>query len=147
MGYNNNWAKNQPSQQDLKNDAILRVVNAGYQKEWIEKEADAKLPAFAEKMGRFMAENGLTNSKIRSIYGEIKRIQIGTFENEKASFYLLKPKVAYAVGRDNKNEGLLTFQAVFDKASVSVTDQKTYQNFCNLIEAVLAYHKAYGGKD
>ena len=94
-----------------------------------------------------MASNGLTNSKIRSIYGEIKRIQMGEFEKEKSSFYLLKPKVAYALGRDDKNEGLKLFKKVFDIASDSVSDQKSYQNFCNFIEAILAYHKAFGGKD
>ena len=94
-----------------------------------------------------MAENGLTNSKIRSIYGEIKRIQMGEFEKEKSSFFLLKPKVAYALGRDEKNEGLRLFKLVFDKASEYVNSQNTYQNFSNFIEAILAYHKAYGGKD
>lgn len=94
-----------------------------------------------------MAKNGLTNSKIRSIYREIKRIQMGTFEEEKSSFYLLKPKMAYALGRDDKNQGLKLFKQIFDRCFEDVTDQNSYYNFCNLIEAILAYHKAYGGKD
>jgi CRISPR-associated protein Csm2 len=94
-----------------------------------------------------MANNKLTNSKIRSIYGEIKRIQMGEFEKEKSSFYLLKPKVAYALGRDEHNDGLKLFKLIFDRSSTDVTDQQAYLNFCNLIEAILAYHKAYGGKD
>ena len=114
---------------------------------WITKEAAPTLVEYAEKAGEFMAKNGLTNSKIRSIYGEIKRIQMGEFEKEKSSFYLLKPKVAYALGRDDKNEGLRLFKLIFDEASKSVNDQKSYQNFSNFIEAILAYHKAYGGKD
>ena len=114
---------------------------------WIKEGADAKLPDFAEALGKYMAKNGLTNSKIRSIYGEIKRIQMGKFEQEKASFFLLRPKVAYALGRDDKNRGLQLFKLIFDKAYPLVHDQKTYQNFCNLIEAILAYHKANGGKD
>lgn len=118
-----------------------------YEKEWITCEASAKQIEYAEQAGKFMAKNGLTNSKIRSIYGEIKRIQMGTFENEKSSFFLLKPKVAYALGRDDKNEGLKLFKKIFDKASADVSDQKSYQNFCGFIEAILAYHKFYGGKD
>lgn len=118
-----------------------------FQNEWILNGANPSLVSYAEKVGEFLANNGLTNSKIRSIYGEIKRIQMGEFEKEKSSFYLLKPKVAYALGRDEKNEGLKLFKKVFDKAFESVTDQKSYQNFCNFIEAILAYHKAYGGKD
>ena len=118
-----------------------------YSSKWILEEADKDLVAFAEKAGKYMADNGLTNSKIRSIYGEIKRIQMGEFEKEKSSFFLLKPKVAYALGRDDKNEGLKLFKLVFDKCYDDVKDQKTYHNFCNMIEAILAYHKANGGKD
>lgn len=118
-----------------------------FQKEWILTGADSKLVDYSEKAGEFMANNGLTNSKIRSIYGEIKRIQMGEFEKERSSFYLLKPKVAYALGRDEKNEGLKLFKMIFDKASDFVTDQKSYQNFCNFIEAILAYHKSFGGRD
>ncbi len=121
--------------------------NANFQSKWITGQADKELVAFAETMGKYMVENGLTKSKIRSIYGEIKRIQMGKFEKEKASFYLLKPKVAYALGRDEKNRGLKMFKLLFDRSFDFVTDEKSYQNFCNLIEAVLAYHKANGGKD
>jgi CRISPR-associated protein Csm2 len=120
---------------------------ANYQSSWITNEADSNLVDFAEKMGIYMANNGLTNSKIRSIYGEIKRIQMGEFEKEKASFFLLRPKVAYALGRDDKNKGLLLFKIIFDACSKDVSNQKTYQNFCNLLEAILAYHRANGGKD
>ncbi len=118
-----------------------------FQKEWIENGADSTMITYAENAGKFMAHNKLTNSKIRSIYGEVKRIQMGVFENEKASFLLLRPKVAYALGRDNSNKGLQLFKSVFDEASKNVKDQKTFNNFCNLFEAILAYHKSYGGKD
>ena len=120
---------------------------ANYKSSWIKDSIDKDFPDFAEKLGKYMANNGLTNSKIRSVYGEMKRIQMGEFEKEKASFFLLRPKVAYALGRDNNNRGLKLFKKIFDECSKDVTDKKTYQNFCNVFEAVLAYHKAYGGKD
>jgi CRISPR-associated protein Csm2 len=118
-----------------------------YDKNWIKIGATPEMVKYAEEAGKFMANNKLTNSKIRSIYGEIKRIQMGEFEKEKSSFYLLKPKVAYALGRDEGNEGLKLFKKIFDQCSTDVENQLNYQNFCNLIEAILAYHKAYGGKD
>jgi CRISPR-associated protein Csm2 len=130
-----------------KESAESKFRELSYKPEWITKEADRNLIVYAEAAGKFMATNGLTNSKIRSIYGEIKRIQMGEFEKEKSSFFLLKPKVAYALGRDDKNEGLKLFKLIFDRCSQEVNDQKSYLNFCNFIEAILAYHKAYGGKD
>lgn len=127
--------------------AESKFGSINYDSSWIKKGATELMVKYAEEMGKFMANNGLTNSKIRSIYGEIKRIQMGDFEKEKSSFFLLKPKVAYALGRDDKNQGLKLFKLIFDRCTIDVEEQKTYQNFCNFIEAILAYHKAYGGKD
>ncbi len=118
-----------------------------FKPDWVTDKADKELIEFAETAGKYMAKNKLTNSKIRSIYGEIKRIQMGTFEVEKSAFFLLKPKMAYALGRDANNEGLRLFKIIFDECFGYVKDEKTYKNFCNVIEAILAYHKANGGKD
>lgn len=147
---NNNF---NPNQRRTFNNSAPRVLASdkfkelAYDKNWIKNGATAEMIKYAEEAGKFMAENKLTNSKIRSIYGEIKRIQMGEFEKEVSAFYLLKPKVAYALGRDENNEGLKLFKLIFDLCSTDVENQKTYHNFCNLIEAILAYHKAYGGKD
>lgn len=138
-GYNSNYSPRETAESCF--------AKLCYDDLWIKSGATQSMVEYAEEAGKFMAKNGLTNSKIRSIYGEIKRIQMGEFEKEKSSFYLLKPKVAYALGRDEKNEGLKLFKMIFDKSFCYVTDQNTYHNFCAFIEAVLAYHKAYGGKD
>lgn len=114
---------------------------------WITDKADKELPIYTEKLGKKLVQNGLTNSKIRSIYGEIKRIQIGDYKKCESSFFLLRPKMAYAAGREAKNLGVQLFKFFFDDAYKYVNDEKTFKNFCNLIEAVLAYHKAYGGKE
>lgn len=126
-------------------DAVFSRLS--YNPYWITDGANEEMVQYAEEAGKYMANKGLTNSKIRSIYGEIKRIQMGEFDKVKSSFYLLKPKVAYALGRDKTNEGLRLFKLIFDKCSSNVIDQKTFHNFCNFIEAILAYHKANGGKD
>lgn len=114
---------------------------------WISDKADSDMIIFSDKAGRYVADNGLTSSKIRSIYGEIKRIQMGKYQEEAASFLLLRPKVAYALGREKSNKGLELFKLIFDEASKKVSDQKSFNNFCNLFEAILAYHKSYVKKD
>lgn len=129
-----------------------------FNSDWILKGADVSMNSFAEKAGKYMAPKGdrdknmLSKSQIRNVYGEIKRIQFKGIEkvDGKSSFILLKAKVAYAEGR-NKTKGLSLFKKIFDLgwkevAEGEVTKEK-YLNFCNLLEAVLAYHKAYGGKD
>lgn len=113
---------------------------------WITNEVDKSFVEFAEKAGKYMAENGLKSSKIRSIYSEIKRIQMN-FTKEQSSFYLLKPKVAYAVGRERSVKGLQMFQCVFDKCFQYVNGEKEYMNFCNIMEAIIAYHKAFVKND
>ena len=135
------------SGQSRDREEIPRPLRDEYKSQWITSSADRALVDYAEKAGKFMAKRGLTNSKIRSIYGEIKRIQMSEFEKEKSAFILLRPKVAYALGRDANNEGLKLFKEIFDLSSIDVSNQKSYQNFCNFMEAILAYHKANGGKD
>lgn len=122
------------------------VTDHPIRKEWITEGADAQLVKYAEQAGIDLKNGNLTNSQIRRIYGEVKRIQMGSWEKNKSSFYLLKPKVAYAYGRDNRNMGMKIFKDIFDETSQYVTDDKTYDNFCNFMEAILAYHRANGGK-
>lgn len=127
--------------------------------QWIKKGADANMVQFANDFGKYMAptdrydKQKLSTSQIRNVFGEIKRIQMKgiTTGEGKTSFFLLKPKVAYAEGR-NKTMGLSLFKRVFDTAWDCVLESEEgielrYQNFCALIEAILAYHKAFGGKD
>ncbi|MCI2109284.1 MAG: type III-A CRISPR-associated protein Csm2 [Bacteroidales bacterium] len=115
---------------------------------WITNGADKDMIVFAKSAGKNLADAKLTSSKLRNIYGEIKRIQIGGYEKEKRAFLLLQPKVAYTVGReDQKNrKGVGIFQNIFDRASNYVSDANTYNNFCNLMEAIVAYHKFFGDK-
>lgn len=125
-------------------DGKFKELDKKYKSDWIKCGADESINEWAKDAGLFMAEKDLTSSKIRNIYGEIKRIQMGGFDKEKSSFYLLKPKVAYAYARadKNKNEGIKLFKKLYDRISTDVDSTEKYQNFCSLIEAVLAYHKA-----
>ena len=128
-----------------------KFKNNRFNAEWIKTGATTEMVTFSESSGEYMAQNGLKSSKIRGIYGEIKRIQMKGFENAKTDFYLLKPKVAYAVGREKANmkeiKGIIMFQMIFDQSFAHVKDNTTYKNFCNLMEAIIAYHKAYVKND
>lgn len=143
-GYSSNYG-NRGKSHDQEQEPDYTIKNPINEK-WITEEADSQLVGYAERAGKEMVSAKLTNSQIRRIYGEIKRIQMGTYEKNKSSFFLLKPKVAYAYGQSN-NRGMKIFKDIFDKASSYVRDDKSYDNFCNFMEAILAYHKANGGNN
>ena len=121
-----------------------------FKTEWIKTGIDKTCINYTDDFGRFLKENQLTTSQIRNVFGELKRIQMKGFKDEKTAFLLLKPKMAYAVARDGKR-GLQQLTSVFNKAYEVVDVEgeagvKHFQNLMDFMESVLAYHKAYGGK-
>lgn len=135
MGFNNyNNPKERVSKPSL--EGVTKWMKEGVNKAAVE---------FAEQSGKYMAENKLTTSQIRNFYGEIKRIQMSDFEKCKTSFCLLKPKIAYAVSRQD-NDGIRFFQSFFNKAFAAIDNKEEFDHFCELAEAMLAYHKANNGK-
>jgi CRISPR-associated protein Csm2 len=120
-----------------------------FKAEWIVKGVDQNTVSFADRIGKFLCKNGLSTSQIRNVFGEIKRIEIKGFEKEKSAFYLLKPKMAYAASRVEKHkaQGINELKRVFDLAHRQVENETTYKNFVDFFESILAYHKAYGGRD
>lgn len=100
----------------------------------------------------------VTTSKLRKFYGEVKRIQsvgIDTDQGRKA-FMMLKPKLAYAVGREKKNYNFKELY-IFLEAGINYIDidgviddkerKSRFNNFTHLFESIVAYHKFHGGKD
>lgn len=125
--------------------------------DWIQKEFTKDTIDFAEKFGAYLVKNRLTTSQIRNIYGEVKRIEAkvkdDSFGNVFKDFLLLKPKLAYASKRAG-TRGIEDFKKVMDKAHLAVVDApdgkqrvEAFRNFTDFFEAVLAYHKASGGRE
>ncbi|MCS7074843.1 MAG: type III-A CRISPR-associated protein Csm2 [Bacteroidia bacterium] len=117
------------------------VINLGIN----EKAVD-----FASKFAQFLTQGGdriaLTTSQIRNYFGEVRRIQLKGFENNKSAFYLLKPKLAYAAARADKQARIHEFRKVMDLVHEHVKNVQQYHNYCDFLEAILAYHKSFGGK-
>lgn len=138
---------------------------------------DSSMLEFTHKFGFFLcklyfnrknsryetSKEALSNSQIRNFFGEIKRIQMtimhdGSDENWskiKSSFLLVKPKLAYAVGRvlqKNATSAIKDFGEVFSYAIDKVEADKLnaperFMRFVDFFEAVLAYHRAFGGSE
>lgn len=104
--------------------------------------------------GKMLSDEKVKTSQIRNVYGVINGIRA---EYHKAGGYvpsierrlvLLKPKLAYAVGRNNAIRPFYTFMVrATDGVVKSRKHEDALKNFFDLIEAVVAYHKFYGEKE
>jgi CRISPR-associated protein Csm2 len=102
----------------------------------------------AEDIGQALARQ-LTTSQIRSLFGEVRNIQ-GDWQvnSQRASrnLILLKPKMAYRA-RKERGRGVGDLVSVLSPAIDLVGgDGDHFQRFAEFFEAILAYHKAHGGK-
>lgn len=127
-----------------------------FKSEWIENGIKGDAIVYAEQLGIKLVEERFTTSQIRNFYGELKRIQLKGIKEtkQKSAFHLLHPKLAYAAKRAEKTggRGAGTFKLEILKAhqTVKIDDEgseKRFENFCDLCEAILAFHKANGGRD
>jgi len=111
----------------------------------------------ADKLGKELAKQRLATTQIRALFGEVRQIeaqwQMGDKQRKKAErrLILLKPKMAYRAKRE-RGRGVRELVNVLDPAIDLVIDEKDpqkkqehFQRFVDFFEAILAYHKAYGG--
>lgn len=125
----------------------------------INEKVTQKTVEFAERFGNYLAvderftvqdRNGrsterkrakLTTSQLRKFFGEVKRQQAKGYDE--TDFILLKPKLAYAVGRaKDENAKINDFYFVLADAIEKVKTPEHFKNFIKIFEAIVAYHKA-----
>jgi len=88
---------------------------------------------------------GISSSKVRDFYDYVKSIE----KYNKVKLHLLKPKIAYAVGRADKKDNkysLQCFQKTMEDLINKTNDDKQFNNFKKFFEAIIAYHKIHGVK-
>lgn len=125
---------------------------------WIMQGIGKDTVDFAEEFGEYLVR-GLSTSQIRNVFGEVKRIQMKGEANEAfvTDVLLLKPKLAYAKARASgatqreRAEAIaevLTagIDGIFSEGMTSENKFKRFENFAAFFEAILAYHRANGGK-
>jgi CRISPR-associated protein Csm2 len=136
-----------------------------FRKEWISTGIDEAGIQYLENFGyflcdkksetdRFAGRDAVTISQIRNIFGEVKRIEsvIDAPKSEwKRDFLFLRPKIAYAAARvlsKSPYSKIKQFREVLEKAHAEVKEEAMrMKNFVKFFEAIVAYHKVYGGKD
>jgi len=114
----------------------------------------------AEEFGRYLKDQGLKTNQIRKFLDAINRIKAqiaqgnldeedprshaDLFEGIKIDIVLLKPKLAYAAARQNAVKPLSDVMSV---AIDEVHDLNDFERLVQMIESIIAYHKAAGGKN
>ncbi len=129
-------------------------------REIISNEARADLVVkYADALGQDLSKI-LNTAQIRALFGEVRQIE-GQMSVDHAKawrrLYLLKPKMAYRVRRA-QGQGVRGLVEVLNPAVDEVlkatgkTREETeliqkayYKHFVEFFEAILAYHKYYGG--
>jgi len=111
----------------------------------IEVKVTEKSVDFAKEFGTYLGTGSekekLTTNQLRKFFGEVKRQQMEGYNSTR--FILLKPKLAYAVGRaKNQNAKINDFYRVIANAIDRVHDESQFKNFVQIFEAIVAYHKA-----
>ncbi len=114
----------------------------------VEHGIDNRFITWADGFGNDISR--LSTSQIRNVFGSVKRMEMAG-EVNLPELLLLKPKLAYAARRRNdgdmeslKNEICGAIDAV--DAAPPAERQERFRRFCQGFEAILAYHRAHGGK-
>jgi len=94
--------------------------------------------------------SSLNTTQLRKFFGAIRDLEKKKdWKAIETEFYLLKPKIAYAVGRDLIKKPFYNFMMVCMGKVDSGTEEEKVENFkamVNFLEAVVAYHKFYNPK-
>jgi CRISPR-associated protein Csm2 len=124
-------------------------------------EAIQTLIEVAESIGRHLAKS-VTTSQIRNIFGTVRTIEqdVKTLEDDQQlpiqvqrDLQMLRPKLAYQYGRvqgredDPQKAAMGALTGILSEAIALVgSDVRRFRNFMDFFEAILAYHRRYGGR-
>jgi CRISPR-associated protein Csm2 len=113
-------------------------------------ESGAELVTFARQTAKSLVTQNLTRSQIRSIFTEVRQIEAMWPKPEAVRrLNMLKPKLSYQAARSNTVNYLrdVLTDAIDEvvKAPAEKRDER-FKRFVDLFEAILAYHRAEGGK-
>ncbi|MEC4813692.1 MAG: type III-A CRISPR-associated protein Csm2 [Scytonema sp. PMC 1069.18] len=102
----------------------------------------------AEELGPYLKREKLETNQVRKFLDAINRLKAdlaekGDFSKIETEVVLLKPKLAYAAARQKAAKPLgEVMSAAIDK----VYSNEDFERLVQLIESIIAYHKAEGGK-
>lgn len=113
-------------------------------------ESGAELVNFAKATAQRLVKDRLTRSQIRNIFTEVRQIEaMWPDPDAMRRLNMLKPKLSYSTARARQVEYLETVLCeaidLVDQAAPELKTQR-FERFMDLFEAILAYHRAEGGR-
>lgn len=114
-------------------------------------ESGAELVVFAEQTADMLVRQNLTRSQIRSIFTEVRQIETQWGKSDGVRrLNMLKPKLAYQAARSGSVTHLSdVLSEAIDQVVQAPEDKRNerFERFVDLFEAILAYHRAKGGRN
>lgn len=107
-----------------------------------------ELVQHAEKFGTYLKQQRLETNQVRKFLDAINRLKAELTEKDnfaaiETEVVLLKPKLAYAAARQRAAKPLGdVMSAAIDK----VSSKEDFERLVQLLESIIAYHKAEGGR-
>ncbi len=108
-----------------------------------------ELVSIASEMGKILKDIGLKTTQIRKFLDSVRKIDIYSKNGDefnKDQVILLRPKLAYAAGRQPKQIKPL-MQVLEPAINAGSESYESFKKLLSLIESIIAYHKFYGGGD
>ncbi|MCX8064711.1 MAG: type III-A CRISPR-associated protein Csm2 [Candidatus Hydrogenedentes bacterium] len=147
-GYSH-YGRGNPDYQDQRN---VGWTDNNFLAKMVQNEIDETFIETAKRFGKFLVEKKLNTTQIRKIFGQVKKIE--PLEDPKKflpQLLMLLPIMDYTVDRNRQVEPL---RDVLEPAIKMVNEaknnpdevKKRFRLFCRGFEAIIAYHRAAGGK-
>jgi CRISPR-associated protein Csm2 len=128
-----------------------QVVGEVSQLQNLESLSAERLVEMASQMGDFLANRiRLKTSQIRKFLDAVNEIKSKSVQQKpddaffRSECMLLKPKLAYAAGRQDEVKPLMS---VLGPCIDRVHKKEDFSNFYRFVEAIMAYHRFHGGRD
>lgn len=124
----------------------LQALVRDAMKEETDRDGD-KLIECAIKIAQIIKGNNVSSSRLRKLYTEARKIALtsGKAKSNAYEINLLRARLAYTAARES---GLKEFQQIMDIALQEVKQPRgKYERFLHLFEAIVAYHRFYGGRE
>lgn len=122
---------------------IIMKINKLEKLSDMDESAYADENGYADKVARNLKK--LNTNQIRKFFSVIRKIdKKEEWKDIKPEFYLLKPKFAYASGRNNIPKPFYDLMMITMSKVDTGDDKENYDNFktyVNFFEAIVAYHK------